>query len=277
MDNIFSTLDPSKVFIILVLTTLPSILLFSLILYSDRKSKEPLLMILICIFSGAFTICLSLIVDKLLIRNNFIIGGAITHSDTYLVFRTFILAAVEEYSKLLVIYLFIFKNKNYDDIFDGFVYSSITALSFSLVETVMYVFSEKTYGDMSSLAVLRNFTSIPLHVVCGIAMGYFLSLSKFSKVKSKKIINMVLALFIPIFIHTIYNVFFSKINVSEGNMSAIVVILLFVLSIYSVGIVFIMKTNILNKIFINNGVYSKKKAYLMTKNEFILRESRRYT
>ena len=273
----FILADPSRSLMILLLTALPSILLFSMILYSDRKSKEPLLMILICIFSGAFTICLSLIVDKLLIKNNFIIGGAITHSDTYLVFRTFILAAVEEYSKLLVIYLFIFKNRNYDDIFDGFVYSSITALSFSLVETVMYVFSEKTYGDMSSLAILRNFTSIPLHVVCGIAMGYFLSLSKFSKVKSKKAINMILALFIPIFIHTVYNVFFTKINIGDGNSAAILVVLLFVLSIYSVGIVFILKTNILNKIFVSNGVYSKRKSYLMTKNEFILRESRKYT
>ena len=198
-------------------------------------------------------------------------------SVSYSVYRILILAAVEEYSKLLVIYLFIFRNRNYDDIFDGFVYSAITALSFSVVETVMYVFSEKTYSDMSSLAIVRNFTSVPLHIVCGIVMGYFLSLSKFSREKSKKFINIILALLIPILVHTTYNVFFSMINLSEGNNAMIVVVILFVLSIYLVGIVFILKTNILNKIFITNGVFPRRKSYLMTKNEFILREIRKYT
>ena len=272
-----STLDLSKTLMILLITILPGVLIFSMILYSDRKSKEPLLMILICIFSGAFTICLSLIVDRILIKNNFIVGNMIGDSVSYSVYRILILAAVEEYSKLLVIYLFIFRNRNYDDIFDGFVYSAITALSFSVVETVMYVFSEKTYSDMSSLAIVRNFTSVPLHIVCGIVMGYFLSLSKFSREKSKKFINIILALLIPILVHTTYNVFFSMINLSEGNNAMIVVVILFVLSIYLVGIVFILKTNILNKIFITNDVFPRRKSYLMTKNEFILREIRKYT
>lgn len=277
MSTLFSTLDISKLIIVLVLTIVPSILLFSLILYSDRKSKEPLLMILICVFSGAFTICLSLILDKLIIKYNLVGGaGLVMNSNSYSVYKILLLAAAEEYSKLLILYLFLFKNKSYDDIFDGFVYSSITALSFSLVETFIYVFNESTYADMSSLAVLRNFTAIPLHLVCGISMGYFISLEKFSKVKSRKFLNMFLALMVPTAIHTVYNVFFSMVSLTDNNILSVLVIILFVLSVYFVGFVFILKTNMLNKVFISNSIYPKRKQYLMTKDEFLYKNARRF-
>ena len=272
MSEIISTLGVSKLIIILLLTILPSVILFSVILYSDRKSKEPLLMILICAFSGAFTICLSLLLDKLVLKFNLLSGGLFTDANSYNIYRIMIFAFIEEYSKVLILYLFLFKNKNYDDIFDGFVYSSITALSFSLVETFLYVMNEQTYADMSSLAVLRNFTAIPLHLVCGIAMGYFLSLEKFSKKKSKKLLNMALALLVPTAIHTVYNVFFSIVSLTDVSVVYALVIILFVLSIYLIGIVFIWKIRMLNKIFVNNGEYPKRKKYLMTKNDFIMKD-----
>ncbi len=272
----FLNLDFSKTMIIVLLTVVPSLLLLCLILYSDRKSREPLLMLLICAFSGAFTICLSLIIDKIILKYHLIGGDLFTDSNTYSVYRIMILAGVEEYVKLLVLYLFLYRNKAFDEIFDGFVYSSIIALSFSLVETILYVINEATYNDMTSLAILRNFTAIPLHVTCGIAMGYFVSLEKFAKTKTKKIINMILALMIPTLIHTVYNVFFSIVSFSNNSGSSIFVIILFILSVYFIGIMFIMRTTALNRIFISNGFFPKKYNYLMRRNEFVYKESRNY-
>lgn len=276
MSNVLSILDYPKLTVVLLLTILPSILLLMLILYSDRKSREPLLMILICVFSSAFTISLSLLLDKLIVKFHLINGDLFTSVNAYSVYRILMLAGVEEYAKLLILYLFLFKNKSFDDIYDGFVYSSIIALSFSLVETFMYVFTESTYQDMTSLAVLRNFTAIPLHVACGIVMGYFVSLEKFSKTKSNKIKNMVCALLIPTFIHTVYNVFFSVVSLSNTSNMSLIIIILFVLSIYFIGIMFILRTSDLNKIFITNGSYPEKYSYLMRKNEFVYEKGRRY-
>lgn len=276
MSNILAILDYPKLITVLLLTIVPSILLLMLILYSDRKSREPLLMLLICIFSGAFTICLSLIIDKLILKFNLIGGDLFSDVNSYSVYRIMMLAGVEEYSKLMILYIFLYRNREYDDIYDGFVYSSIIALSFSLIETFMYVFSESTFDEMTSLAVLRNFTAIPLHITCGIVMGYFVSLEKFSKGKKKKFKNMILALLVPTLIHTVYNVFFSIVSFSGSNNYSIIIILLFVASIYFVGILFIYRINNLNKIFINNGYFPKKYNYLMRKNEFIYQESRKY-
>lgn len=269
----FLNLDFSKTLIIILLTVVPSLLLLTLILYSDRKSREPVLMLLICAFSGAFTICLSLIIDKLILKSHLIGGNLFTDSNTYSIYRIMILAGVEEYVKLLVLYLFLYRNKAFDEIFDGFVYSSIIALSFSLVETILYVINEATYNDMTSLAILRNFTAIPLHITCGITMGYFVSLEKFAKSKTKKLINMILALMVPTLIHTVYNVFFSIVSFSNNSGSSIFVIILFILSVYFIGIMFIMRTTALNKIFISNGFFPKKYNYLMRRNEFVYKES----
>jgi len=276
MGTAFLNLDMSKTIIIILLSVVPSLLLLALILYSDRKSREPLLMILICAFSGAFTICLSLIIDKLILKSHLIVGDLFTDSNTYSIYRIMILAGVEEYVKLLVLYLFLYRNKAFDDIFDGFVYSSIIALSFSLIETILYIINETTFNDMSSLAILRNFTAIPLHVTCGIAMGYFVSLEKFAKDKRKKVINMFFALVIPTLIHTIYNVFFSIVSFQANSLSSIIVIILFILSVYFIGIMFILRTNALNKIFITNGLFPRKYDFLMKKNEFVYKERGNY-
>lgn len=276
MGDIFEVLDIPKLISVLLLTIVPSILLFSLILYSDRKSREPVYLILICVFSGIFTICLSLLVDRLLVKTHFVVGNLITNANSYSIYKIVILASVEEYAKIMALYLFLYKNKAYDDIYDGFVYSSIIALSFSLIETFIYVFNEGTYADMTSLAILRNFTSIPLHLVCGVTMGHFVSLEKFSKTKKMKIVNLILSVFVPVLIHSLYNTFFSMVSISNGSLTSTFIILFFILSIYFVGIYFIYKTSKLNSIFIRNGEYKKKYRYLMTKDDYLIKERRRY-
>lgn len=277
MGNAFEVLDFSKLLVVLLITILPSVLMLSLILYSDRKSREPISMILICLLSGAFTICFSLVIDKLIVTLNLVDASMFPSQNSYSVYRIMILAGVEEYAKLLVLHLFLYKNKAYDDIFDGFVYSAIIALSFSLIETIMYVFREQTFADMTSLAILRNFTSIPLHIVCGVVMGYFISLQKFSKTKGRKFLYLLLSLFIPTLIHTIYNVFFSIVLMDVTSIITLIIVILFVLSIYFIGVMFILKTNSLNNIFINNGYYNKHYRFLMRKNDYIYDNLRRMT
>ena len=100
MGNIFDILDFPKLLIVILLTILPSILILSLILYSDRKSREPLLMILICIFSGVFTICFSLLIDKLILKLNIINASMFPSQNSYSVYRIIVMAGVEEYAKL---------------------------------------------------------------------------------------------------------------------------------------------------------------------------------
>ena len=275
MGNIFDILDFPKLLIVILLTILPSILILSLILYSDRKSREPLLMILICIFSGVFTICFSLLIDKLILKLNIINASMFPSQNSYSVYRIIVMAGVEEYAKLLILYVFLYKNNSFDDIYDGFVYSAIIALSFSLIETFMYIFHEQTFADMTSLAILRNFTSIPLHIVCGIVMGHFIALDKFSKTKGKKLLCLLASFLVPLAIHSIYNIFFSVILMDANTILSLLIVIAFILSIYFIGVTTIFKTSKLNNIFVNNGVFKKPYTFLMRKNDYIYSKFRR--
>ena len=87
------------------------------------------------------------------------------------VILTYVWGFIEELSKIAIFFLFIFDNKHYDDIYDGVVYMTLIALSFAGLENIMYAFSENTVSESISLALMRDFTPIPLPVICGVVIG----------------------------------------------------------------------------------------------------------
>lgn len=256
--------------VVLILSLVPTFILLSLILYSDRKSREPIPLLAICVVSGIFTICLSLLLGQIVLPALNIISTGLFTDTSFNLFKIMILAMIEEYAKLFVLYIFISHNSSFDDIYDGFVYSAIIALSFAAMETLVYVFNESTIEGMKTLAILRDFTTIPLHLVCGVIMGYYVSIEKFSKSKRYKIKKIAKSLLIPTLVHTVYNSFFSFfIILLKDSAFLMPVLVVFVLSVYLIGIIYILRTIKLNKIFITSENYPKKYNYLMTQKEFI--------
>ena len=252
--------------IVLLVSLIPSLILVGVTLYSDRKSREPNKNILICLFSGVFTISLARFFEQFI--------APYISNDISL---TYIWAMIEELSKILIFYLFIFDNKYYDDIYDGPVYMAIIALSFAGLENLMYAFSESTIDKSVSLALMRDLTTIPLHVICGVVIGYFLSLGNFSKSKKKKYGNMTLAVIFASIIHGTYNNFMSflgNINVDYSNtlmvlFLVVIPLVVIICALFYIALLFIKKTVIINNTYINNGIYPKKWAYLMTQEEYI--------
>lgn len=254
-------------FLVFLFALVPAILLVVFVLYTDRKSKEPAKNIILCLLSGFLTIALAQYLENLVMpyfSNNIVL--------------TYIWAFLEEVSKAAIFFLFVFDNKYYDDIYDGLVYMALIALSFAGLENIMYAFSESTVASSISLALMRDFTTIPLHVICGIVIGYFLSLSYFSKTKKKKYVNIVLALLASSFIHGTFNnlmTLLSTINVSDNDSVKMMLfimlpLLIIMVVLFIVAIKFINKSVKLNDIFVNNLEYDDKYAYLMTSKEFLL-------
>ena len=252
--------------IVVGLSLLTTIIFISLVLYSDRKSREPIYMIFLSLVSCFFTICLSLILGQILLPKLEIISTGLFDYNTHNILKTSLLALVEEYSKLLVLYLFISKNSNFDDVYDGFVYSSLIALSFAACESLIYVFNEPNIESMKSLAILRGITTVPLHLICGIAMGYFMGKEKFFWGTKTRMMNLVLCLIFPSFLHFVYN--FTLSNIIEKYLDSnylIFIIILFFIPFYIIGLIFINKTKFLNNKFINGEHYKN----LMTKDEYL--------
>lgn len=262
MNNFYNIL------FILGISLIPSFIMLGIILYSDRKSKEPIFFIILCAISGFLTITLSLFIQNYLLNAfNLVNIQQIISFKTCL--RIILLSAIEEYWKLFILYLFFSRLKCFDDIYDGFVYSAIISLSFAAIETVMYVIKETTMISQSSLALTRTFTAIPLHLVCGIVMGYYIALKKFSKNYKYKIFELFKSLTLPIFIHSIYNLILTFIPIITTNTKIIqTIIIIYVISVYTIGYVYIKKTISLNNFFIKNKKFPKNYKFLMHKREY---------
>lgn len=250
--------------IVILFSLVPSLILTFFVLYSDRKSKEPAKNILLCLLSGILTISLANYFEGLVMpyfSNNFLL--------------TYIWAFIEELSKMSIFFLFIFDNKYYDDIYDGVVYMMLIALSFAGLENIMYSFSENTISNSISLSLMRDFTTVPLHVICGIIIGYFMSLASFSKQKNKKYMNILLAILISSFIHGTFNnlmVMLDSVSVSSNIQIVLfktIPLFIIMIVLFVIAIKYVKKSNSLNEVFIKNDKYDKKHDYLMNKDEYI--------
>ena len=193
--------------------------------------------------------------------------------ESYTFVKVLIFAFVEESAKLTVLYFFIQKNSNFDDVYDGFVYSSLIALSFAAFETVMYVFTETEFSSMIHLGIIRGITSIPLHLICGIVMGYYVGTEKFTKKNSMKMFKLFNSLLLPTLIHTVYNYYLTKILAfATSDLLFIVLILTFFIPLYITGIVYVKRIKNVNDKFMSN----KSPFGLLTNKEYERLEEERY-
>jgi RsiW-degrading membrane proteinase PrsW (M82 family) len=89
----------------------------------------------------------------------------------------FAAALVEEGLKFAVLYFLTWRNKNFNERFDGIVYSVFISLGFAGCENILYVLSP-TMGGFST-ALSRAAVSVPSHGFFGVTMGYYFALAKF--------------------------------------------------------------------------------------------------
>ena len=153
------------------------------------------------------------------------------------------------------------------------MYSSLIALSFAAFETVMYVFTETEFNSMIHLAIIRGITSIPLHLICGIVMGYYVGTEKLTKTNSMKMFKLFNSLLLPTLIHTIYNYYLTKILAFvTSDLLFILLILVFFIPLYITGIVYVKRIKNVNDKFMSN----KSPFGLLTNKEYENFEEERY-
>ena len=184
---------------LLLATILPSILIISLFVFSD-KFREPKFEIIKVFFYGI------LITIPAYFLNSYI-GDALqnTQLNIALINSFFTAAPVEEGLKLSVLYFLVYKMKDFNEPIDGIVYGVCASLGFATLENIYYVYLLADYFETSSmsLALLRAFSAVPAHAVFGLFMGYFFMRYSFIK----KGDNLIFAFFIPFGLHSFYNFF----------------------------------------------------------------------
>ncbi len=113
----------------------------------------------------------------------------------------FLWAAIpEEFFKMIMVYEVAYKRPEFDEPMDGVIYGAASSLGFALLENVLYV---SQLG--LETAIMRAFTAIPMHLFCGVTMGYFIGRAKFRPEGKGNAGLWFLAFLIPMLIHGIYD------------------------------------------------------------------------
>lgn len=156
--------------ILFAIAILPVVVLMVYIYRQDKYQKEPIKSLIKAFVGGMISIPIDIILVSLV---QTCLGGTIVASTVF--YSAFLEAGIpEELSKFLIFMILIWRDKNFDEYFDGIVYATFIGLGFACVENIEYVFS---YGF--GTGVVRALISVPGHFLFGVLLGYFLSMAKF--------------------------------------------------------------------------------------------------
>ncbi|OPZ97909.1 MAG: Protease PrsW [Bacteroidetes bacterium ADurb.Bin408] len=159
-------------FLLLFISIFPVLVILLYIYKRDKYEKEPIGLLIKAFFAGVLSAVITIIVVVLVMpylpRYDSLFSAALVES--------FIEAAIpEELFKFLMLYWVIWKNKNFNEKFDGIVYAVFVSLGFACLENIFYVFENGV-----AVGLLRAVLSVPAHALFGIIMGFYLSLARFN-------------------------------------------------------------------------------------------------
>ncbi len=219
----------------LIFSILPVVVLLVIIYYQDRFEKEPISMLIKAFLGGVAVVIPLSILSLLLSFVKINIANPILNNA----FFSFVLSAIpEEVFKFLFLYWIVWKNKNFNEYFDGIVYAVFVSMGFACVENLLYVFQ---FG--LSIVPQRTVLTVPTHFFCAVMMGYYFSLAKFIPEYRKKYIR--LSIFIPIIFHGLFNFFLLMCDSQNEILSVIFFVLFLVLVsiLWSLGIKRVQRLN----------------------------------
>ncbi len=234
---------------LLTICVIPSLLILFYVYIKDKIEKEPFYLLTILFIGGIIASIISFFTSVLLKRYIGFLNLAYTNMNIFqIMFKVLItIALVEEMSKWVINYIIIWKNKNFNHIYDSIVYCTFVSLGFATLENIIYGVIYNPYGLLP--LIMRGLVSVPSHAVFGIFMGYYLAISKNSIIhgkdkQSKK--YKLLSILVPVFIHFIYNIL-----LINPNDAIYIIFMVYVLLLYISAYNKIKKLSSINKTWRN--------------------------
>jgi len=195
-------------YIILIASLLPVVLLMAYIYKRDTFQKEPWPLLMKAFGFGILSALLDIFVAGFLQR---VVPQPASSPLNDALYQAFVCAAgPEEFCKLLMLYLCIWKNPHFDEYYDGLEYAAFVGLGFAGFENVLYIMQ----GGLG-LAVGRGLFAVPAHFFFAIFMGFCFSMARFHYQKRRLFLT--LAYIIPVILHGTYDFLLMYMNNLNGT------------------------------------------------------------
>ena len=247
--------------LLLFLAVIPIVLILLYVYYQDKNKEPPAL--LIKLFMGGLLACgLVLLVSSLLEKVSPLFSPNSTKNFFGTLFYAFIsVALVEEICKWIFVYLFGYRSKEFDEVYDGLLYAVFVSLGFAFIENLLYVIINNSVYT----AFVRALCAVPSHACDAIFMGYHISIAKEYKIhgkKKKEIKHLLLSIFMPALIHGIYDF-----CLLSGNKLFTFVFLVFITFMYFTSVNKLQQMSLSRKnISDKKNNYCKKCGMIQEKN-----------
>lgn len=176
---------------VIMASVIPGISLLAYFYLKDRYEAEPLSIVFRVFVSGAL-----LVFPTMMLQRAFILGFG---DDPFL--HAFVFSAgLEEFLKWFLLYILIYKHRQFDEPYDGIVYAVSLSLGFATLENVLYALLGAP--TISSL-LMRALLPVSGHALFGVIMGFHLGQAKFAKRGEKKFLAM--SLILPLLYHGLFD------------------------------------------------------------------------
>lgn len=175
----------------------PGVALLSFIYLKDKYEFEPFKLLLKMFIIGSILVFPAYVLEKMFLEG-------LSHLIWYPSIIS--IAIIEEFLKWFILYFMIYKHLEFNEPYDGVVYSVTVAIGFASIENLGYLFFQSMDP---AVILLRALIPVSGHAVFGIIMGYFLGLAKFS-VRKKEKMFLFISFIIPTIAHSIYNLILSQ-------------------------------------------------------------------
>ena len=166
---------------VIALAVLPAFILLFYTYQQDRLQREPVKNIVKAFFFGWLSVFASFLVSVPFGAMG-LFPAEIQSLGDALRMAFFGAAIPEESAKLLLLWLFLRKCKDFDERMDGIVYAVCVGMGFAAFENIEYLFASGSAWITTGLG--RSITAIPGHFGFAVVMGYYYSLNHFDRYRA---------------------------------------------------------------------------------------------
>lgn len=220
--------------VLILISCVPVIILLKIIYDNDKIEKEPKWLLFLIFIGG----CISFIVTKELTKiYSYYMPELlqITQETFDLMLISFAgIAIIEEVSKYIILNIFTWRSKYFNEVYDAVLYSVFISLGFCVIENIVYLMD----GNIQTL-ILRSAFSVPAHTCFGILMGYNYGFSKYyskNTIDGEQFYYRYAAFFFPVIFHGAYDYI-----LSSNQENTLIIFLIYIFIMGSVCINFIIK------------------------------------
>jgi RsiW-degrading membrane proteinase PrsW (M82 family) len=158
---------------LLALSLAPGIAIIFYIYSKDKYDREPFEQLFISFLLGVVCTVPASVIQRALQPELDLFFSSFS-IPYYIIWAYLLVGFSEEGCKFMVLRLYSYRQRAFNEPFDGIVYSVMVSMGFACLENVMYVFE---HGFTTG--ILRMFLSVPAHASFGVLMGYQTGMAKF--------------------------------------------------------------------------------------------------